>query len=157
MSLRVRTMEERERALFPRAAGRATGGLDLRCMIFARKGDGILLVRHRRHPVCESAWTLPGGTLDYGRNPRDSAARILQRQAEVLPEGMRLLGVQSAIEGDWVLSFQFEAMIEGEPAPGEGIAGVRLAPLAGGPTPDLHPTARTEFEKYRIRVLANAP
>ena len=154
MALRTRMMEERERALFPRAAGRATGGLDLRCVIFARRGDRILLVRHRRHPVYESSWTLPGGTLEYGRNPRDSAARILQDQACVLPETMRLLGVQSSIEGDWVLTFQFEAAVAGDPTPGAGIAEVRLAPFAGGPAMDLHAAARTDLERYWIHEIA---
>lgn len=49
-------MGEREKALFPRAAGRATGGLDVRCVIFARKRDRILLVRRQRDPVYGSAW-----------------------------------------------------------------------------------------------------
>lgn len=123
-------------------------------MIFARKGDRIVLVRHRRHPVYEAAWTLPGGTLDYGVSPRESAARILRDQAGVSPERMRLLGVQSSVEGDWILTFQFDATVAGDPTPGTGISDVQLAPLAGGPTEGLHAAARTDLEKYRIHEIA---
>lgn len=150
-------MGERERAIFPRGAGRATGGLQIRCAVFARKGNTILFIRHRRHPVYGSTWTLPGGTLDYGRNPRDSAARILRAQAGVGSDAMRLLGVQSSTEGDWILTFHFEATIEGEPTPGEGIQEVRFAPLAQGPSPDLHDIARADLEKYLFHELAKAP
>ena len=147
-------MDEKERAVFPRAAGRATGGLELRCAVFARRGDRILLVRHRRDPVYGDAWTLPGGTLEYGVSPRESAARVVKEQANVTPVTMRLLGVQSTMEGDWILTFQFEGTVAGDPVPGAGIAEALLAPLEGEVPKGLHAAARMELEKYRTHEIA---
>ncbi len=93
--------------------------------------------------------------MEYGVNPRESAARILRDQARVTTDSMRLLGVQSSIEGDWILAFQFEARTSGDPAPGPGIAEVRFASLDEHPQ-GLHPSTRTDLEKYRIHELAKS-
>lgn len=149
-------MGEVEWAFFPRAGGRATGGLELRGVIFGRQGDRVLLVRHQRHPVYEGAWTLPGGTLLYGVSPRESAAKVLHEQTAVSAKALRLLGVQSSMERDWILTFQFETQIEGNTIPGKGIAETRLVPLAEEFPEDLDRGARTELEKYRIHEMAKS-
>lgn len=92
-------MGERGKALFPRAAGRATGGLDTRCVIIARKGDRILLVRPRRHPVYGSALAL-GRRLTSPRilgiatfNPgRHVHAQKIRETDELDPEVQAWLG-----------------------------------------------------------------
>jgi len=148
-------MTDVERAVFPRAAGRASGGLELRCVIFARRGEAVVLIRHRRHPIFEDAWTLPGGTLEYGVNPRESAARILRDQTGIAPESMRLLGIHSSVEGEWILTFEFEATVSTDPAPEKGAAEARLVGLDRAPT-DVHPLTRSLLESYRIHELAKA-
>lgn len=147
-------MPDRERALFPRAAGRASGGLELRCVIFARQGDGLVILRHRRDPVLRDAWTLPGGTLDYGMTPRESAARLLLRQTGVPADAMRLLGVESDAEANWTLTFQFEAPIGGEPKAGADVAEVRIETPEKCLAEDLDFLARLQLEKYRIHEIA---
>ncbi len=149
-------MLEREMAMFPRAAGRSAGGLELRCVIFARRGDGMLLIRHRRDPVLGDAWTLPGGILEYGTTPRESAARLLMAQAGVPADTMRLLGVESSSQANWVLTFQFDAVITKDPVAGDGLVDVRIETVERCLTEDLDFLARMQLEKYRIHEIAKA-
>ena len=147
-------MPEREKAVFPRAVGRSSGGLELRCVIFARRRDAVVLIRHRRHPTAGEAWTLPGGTLDYGMTPRESAARMLIDQAGVSADSMRLLGVESSAHANWTLLFQFDARITAEPVAGAGIAEVRLESIERSLAGELDFLARQQLEKYRIHELS---
>lgn len=69
---------------------------------------------------------------------------------------MRLLGVQSATEGDWRLTFHFEAAFDGIPGPGAGILEARLVDLTGDVAIELHPSARADLETYRFHELSKA-
>ena len=142
-------MPEREKAIFPRAAGRSSGGLELRCVIFARNEDGIVLIRHRRDPIVRDAWTLPGGVLDYGMSPRESAGRILMDQAGVPAETMRLMTVESSSQGSWTLAFHWDAVIRKTPVAGPGIAELRVEPIERCLAEDLDVLARMQLERYR--------
>ncbi len=142
-------MPEREKAIFPRAVGRSSGGLELRCVIFARNDDGIVLIRHRRDPVVRDAWTLPGGPLDYGMSPRESAARILRDQTGVPAETMRLLTVESSAQGSWTLAFHWDAVIRKTPVAGAGVAELRVEPIEKCLAEDLDILARLQLERYR--------
>ena len=144
-----------ERAIFPRGAGRASGGLELRCAVFARRDGRILLVRHRRHPLFGGDWTLPGGLLEYGVNPRESAARLLADQAGVEADSMRLLGMNSTVEGDWILTFVFEAPIRENPSPGRETTDARLFDLDALPAA-VHPLTRRLLDGYRLTEKAKA-
>ena len=147
------SMLEREKAIFPRAVGRSSGGLELRCVIFARNDDGIVLVRHRRDPVVRDAWTLPGGPLDYGTSPRESAGRILVHQAGVPAETMRLLTVESSSQASWTLAFYWDAVIRKAPVAGAGIAELRVEPIEKCLAEDLDVLARMQLERYRVQEL----
>jgi len=142
-------MPEREKAIFPRAVGRSSGGLELRCVIFARNDDGIVLIRHRRNPIVRDAWTLPGGVLDYGMSPRESGGRILMDQAGVPAETMRLLTVESSSQGSWTLAFLWDAVIRKAPVAGAGIAELRVEPIEKCLAEDLDLLARMQLERYR--------
>ncbi len=122
-------------------------------MIFARNDDGIVLIRHRRDPIVRDAWTLPGGVLDYGMSPRESAGRILMDQAGVPAETMRLLTVESSSQGSWMLSFQWDAVIRKAPVAGAGIAELRVEPIEKCLAEDLDVLARMQLEGYRVHEL----
>ena len=141
-------MEDVEKAVFPVGAGHATGGLELRCVVFAHQKDHLVLIRHRKDPVFGDAWGLPGGVLDYGVHPRLCATRHLKEQTGSAPRAIRLIGVRSSMEGDWLLSFQFEAELPEEASLRGGAHEVRTEPLEAGLPADLHPWARSDLEKY---------
>ena len=43
--------------------------------------DGrVLLISHYRHPVGKEVWDIPGGMIEPGEDPADSAARELQEE-----------------------------------------------------------------------------
>lgn len=119
-------------------------------MIFARNDDGIVLVRHRRDPIVRDAWTLPGGVLDYGMSPRESAGRILMDQAGVPAETMRLLTVESSSQGSWTLSFLWDAVVRKAPVAGAGIAELRVESIEKCLAEDLDVLARMQLERYRV-------
>lgn len=149
-------MEDTEKALFPVGAGSAAGGLELRCVIFARHQDRLVLIRQHRDPVFGDAWTLPGGTLDYGVHPRLCATRLLREQTGETPRTIRLLGVRSSMGGDWVLTFEFEAQIPEEATLGKGSHEVRTEALDAALPDDLHPWSRSELEMYKVLRLVTA-
>lgn len=149
-------MEETEKALFPVGAGSAAGGLELRCVIFARHQDRLVLIRQHRDPVFGDAWTLPGGILDYGVHPRLCATRLLRDQTGETPRTIRLLGVRSSMGGDWVLTFEFEAQIPEEATLRRGSHEVRTEPLDAALPEDLHPWSRSELEMYKVLRLVTA-
>jgi ADP-ribose pyrophosphatase YjhB (NUDIX family) len=93
--------------------------------------------------------------LEYGVNPRESAARLLIDQAGIGAESMRLIGVNSTVEGDWILTFAFEASIRGDPAPPRETMEARLVGLDALPT-SVHPLARRLLDGYRLTEQARA-
>jgi len=146
-----------ERAVFPVGAGHAAGGLELRCVIFAHHKDRLVLIRHHRDPVYGDAWTLPGGTLRYGVHPRQCAAMMLKDQAGVTAKSIRLLGVRSSMDGDWILTFQFEAEIDETAPPAKGAHESRMEPIDAEAPPDLHPHARADLEMFKVLRHAKQP
>ena len=104
---------------------RAKVGADLLLMpsvhVFIRDAEGrILLVRH-----VEGRWQLPGGAVDPGETPSETARRECREELGLAVEPMRLAGVYGGPEhhttyanGDnaaWVVTV-FDAEIrEGEP------------------------------------------
>ncbi|HYM39610.1 MAG TPA: NUDIX hydrolase [Thermoplasmata archaeon] len=149
-------MEEVEKALFPVGAGTAAGGLELRCVVFAHLEDRLVIIRQHKDPVFGDAWTLPGGTLDYGVHPRLCATRLLKTQTGETPKTIRLIGVRSAMEGDWVLTFEFEAQMPEEASLQKGSHAVRTEPIDAALPEDLHPWSRSELEMYKVLRLVKA-
>ncbi len=149
-------MEEVEKAVFPVGAGTSAGGLEMRCVVFAHQRERLVLIRHQRHPLFGDAWTLPGGVLDYGIHPRLCATRLLKEQTGEAPKTIRLIGVRSAMDGDWVLTFQFEAQIGEEATMKAGTHEVRTEALEAELPADLHPTSRSELEMYKVLRLVKA-
>lgn len=149
-------MEDVEKAVFPAGAGTSAGGLELRCVVFAHHRDQLVLIRQKKDPVYGDAWTLPGGVLDYGVHPRLCATRLLREQTGEIPRTIRLLGVRSASEGDWILTFQFEAEIPEEAALTKGAHEVRLEAIDAKLPEDLHPWAKSDLEMYKVLRLVKA-
>ena len=149
-------MEDVEKAVFPAGAGTAAGGLELRCVVFARLGDRLVLIRQRKDPVYGDAWTLPGGVLDYGIHPRLCATRLLRDQTGENPRTIRLLGVRSASGGDWILTFQFEAELPEGAALDKGTREVRTEAIDAELPADLHPWSRSDLEMYKVLRLVKA-
>ncbi len=149
-------MEDVEKAVFPAGAGTAAGGLELRCVVFARQRDRLLLIRQKKDPVYGDAWTLPGGVLDYGVHPRLCATRLLREQTGVNPRAIRLLGVRSASGGDWILTFQFEAEMPEDSELTKGGHEVRLETIDARLPEDLHPWSKSDLEMYKVLRLVKA-
>lgn len=149
-------MEEVEKALFPVGAGTAAGGLELRCVVFAHHRDRLVIIRQHKDPVFGDAWTLPGGVLDYGVHPRLCATRLLKAQTGETPKTIRLIGVRSAMESDWVLTFEFEAQLPEEASLEKGSHAVRTEPIDAAVPEDLHPWSRSELEMYKVLRLVKA-
>ncbi len=151
-------MEDVEKAVFPSGAGTAAGGLEMRCVIFAHHRDRLVLIHQHKDPVYGDAWTLPGGVLDYGIHPRLCATRLLRVQTGENPRTIRLVGVRSGSDGEWVLTFQFEAEMPEEAALTKGAHEVRLEALDAKLPDDLHPWARSDLEMYKVlRLVTTRP
>lgn len=93
--------------------------------VLFRDGTGrILLVRH-----VEGRWQLPGGAVDPGETPAETARRECREELGVSIEVLRLAGVYGGPEhriryanGDdvaWVAAIFDGAVVEGEPAPSD--------------------------------------
>ncbi len=149
-------MEEVEKALFPVGAGTAAGGLELRCVIFAHHRDRLVLIRQHKDPVFGDSWTLPGGVLNYGVHPRLCATRFLREQTGETPRTIRLVGVRSAMGGDWVLTFEFEAHLADDATLEKGSHLVRTEAIDAPLPEDLHPWSRSELEMYKVVRLVKA-
>jgi 8-oxo-dGTP pyrophosphatase MutT (NUDIX family) len=109
---------------------RAKVGTDLLLMpsvhVFIRDGDGrILLVRH-----VEGRWQLPGGAVDPGETPAETARRECREELGTAVEPVRLAGVYGGPDhriryanGDdtaWVATVFEARIVDGEPAaPGD--------------------------------------
>jgi ADP-ribose pyrophosphatase YjhB (NUDIX family) len=149
-------MEGIERAVFPVSAGIAAGGLELRCVIFAHHKGRLVLIRHRKDPVYGDAWTLPGDVLGYGVHPRLCATRILKEQIGEVPKTIRLLGVRSGTDGEWILTFEFEAQLPEEATLKQGSHEIRTEAMDASLPEDLHPWSRSELEMYKVLRLVRA-
>ncbi len=149
-------MEEIEKAVFPVSAGAAAGGLELRCVVFARHGERLVLIRHRKDPVFGDSWTLPGGVLNYGVHPRLCATRLLRDQTGETPRAIHLLGVRSSMGGDWILTFQFEAEMPEGATLDKGAHEIRTEGIDAELPADLHPWARNDLEMYKVLRLVKA-
>ena len=108
---------------------RAKVGTDLLLMpsvhVLIRDEEGrILLVRH-----VEGRWQLPGGAVDPGETPSETARRECREELGAVVEPVRLAGVFGGPEhriryanGDdaaWVATVFEGRLVEGEPAPGD--------------------------------------
>ena len=108
---------------------RAKVGTDLLLMpsvhVFIRDEDGrVLLVRH-----VEGRWQLPGGAVDPGETPSETARRECREELGAAVEPLRLAGVYGGPEhrityanGDdaaWVATVFEARIVDGEPAPGD--------------------------------------
>jgi 8-oxo-dGTP pyrophosphatase MutT (NUDIX family) len=108
---------------------RAKVGTDLLLMpsvhVFIRDEDGrVLLVRH-----VEGRWQLPGGAVDPGETPSETARRECCEELGAAVEPLRLAGVYGGPEhrityanGDdtaWVATVFEARIVDGEPAPGD--------------------------------------
>jgi ADP-ribose pyrophosphatase YjhB (NUDIX family) len=149
-------MEGVDRAVFPVGAGIAAGGLELRCVIFAHHRGRLVLIHHRKDPVYGDAWTLPGDVLEYGVHPRLCATRTLKEQVGEAPKTIRLLGVRSGTDGEWVLTFEFEAQLADEATLRKGTHEARTEAVDAGLPEDLHPSSRSELEMYKVLRLVKA-
>ena len=90
-----------------------------------RDGEGkILLVRH-----VEGRWQLPGGAVDPGETPSETARRECREELGAAVEPLRLVGGYGGPEhrityanGDdaaWVATVFEARIVDGEPAPGD--------------------------------------
>lgn len=149
-------MEDIEKAVFPSAAGTSAGGLEMRCVVFAHHRDRLVLIRQHKDPVYGDAWTLPGGVLDYGVHPRLCATRLLREQTGENPRAIRLVGVRSGTDREWILTFQFEAEMPEETTLAQGANEVRLEAMDAKIPEDLHPWARSDLEMYKVLRLVKA-
>jgi 8-oxo-dGTP diphosphatase len=64
-------------------------------VVFALAARGIVLVFNRHRKV----WELPGGRIDAGDSPRDTARRELFEEAGCEPVGLEWLGVVAVDDG----------------------------------------------------------
>jgi 8-oxo-dGTP pyrophosphatase MutT (NUDIX family) len=108
---------------------RAKVGTDLLLMpsvhVFIRDAEGrILLVRH-----VEGRWQLPGGAVEPGETPSETARRECREELGTAVEPTRLAGVYGGPEhriryanGDdsaWVATVFDGQIVDGDPAPGD--------------------------------------
>jgi ADP-ribose pyrophosphatase YjhB (NUDIX family) len=84
------------------------------------RDERILLVRRRMEPR-RGLWSLPGGYLDAGEDPRTAAAREATEEAGVTVEVGRVVDVfaNPPEEGGAVFVLFAARWVAGEPAPGD--------------------------------------
>ncbi len=63
--------------------------------VLRREPDEILLTRISRHGHHPGAWTLPGGGVDHGEDPRNALVREVREETGLLVRPGRLLDVHS--------------------------------------------------------------
>jgi 8-oxo-dGTP diphosphatase len=84
------------------------------------RDDRLLLVRRRMQPG-RGLWSLPGGFLDLGADPREAAAREAVEEASVQVRVGDVLDVfaNPPEEGGAVFVLYAAAWVAGEPVPGD--------------------------------------
>ena len=84
------------------------------------RNDRLLLVRRVMEPG-RGRWSLPGGFLDLGEEPRAAAAREAAEEASVQVQVMELLDVfaNPPEEGGAVFVLYAAQWVSGEPRPGD--------------------------------------
>jgi 8-oxo-dGTP diphosphatase len=119
----------------PEAAHAARGPLRF-AVVLARAPGGVVLVFNRYRKV----WELPGGLLDPGETPRDSAARELLEEAGCVVHRLEWLGVVQVNDGHTHLGAVFTGCLEADPGRfvSEETGGLALwtPPLAPSPVGD---------------------
>jgi ADP-ribose pyrophosphatase YjhB (NUDIX family) len=90
-------------------------------------GDAMLLTRIAPGYTAESdgKWTLPGGGLEHGEDPRDCVLRELDEETGLGGEVAELLGVDS-------LSARFASAQDGQPTDFHGIRILYRVRITGG-------------------------
>ena len=62
--------------------------------------DRLLLCRLSKGERWSGFWTLPGGGLEFGEDPRDAAIREVMEETGLVAEVVSLAGVESFVKGD---------------------------------------------------------
>ncbi|MBI1252528.1 MAG: NUDIX domain-containing protein [Alphaproteobacteria bacterium] len=90
--------------------------------------DGVLLIRHFRHPTRRWHWEFPRGAIETGSSPENAIRQELHEEIEATIEGIEPLGRihgATGFLGLGVLIFAVCISRFGAPARGEGIDEVR--------------------------------
>ena len=62
-------------------------GLTASGILFQRKSDGKVCLFMRLEAMQSGTWGIPGGKVDYGENPKESATREVEEEVGGLPVG----------------------------------------------------------------------
>jgi 8-oxo-dGTP diphosphatase len=102
-------------------------------VVLARAPDGVVLVFNRYRRV----WELPGGLIDGGETPRESAARELAEEAGCEARGLDWLGIVEVHDGRTHFGAVFQCQVDGVPATleNEEIGGLARWSDAAAPQP----------------------
>jgi ADP-ribose pyrophosphatase YjhB (NUDIX family) len=116
--------------------------------------NGEILLQQGAYPGLEQWWSLLESNLKFGEAPEDCARRVLNEQAHVTVNNLRLLYIQSSLYKDvhWDLWFIYAAKVEGEPSPGEGNWKVQYFPLDQLPA-NVHPQDMPDIQQYARTIL----
>lgn len=81
--------------------------------VYAMRGDDVLML-HRAGGMMTGFWSVPGGMLDPGENPREAALRELFEEAGIVPSGPVDLVTTVHLKGYGldILSLRFAARCE---------------------------------------------
>jgi 8-oxo-dGTP diphosphatase len=102
-------------------------------VVLARAPGGVVLVFNRYRNV----WELPGGLIDPGETPRDSAARELLEEANCVAAGLEWLGVVEVDDGQAHFGGVFTGWLANDPSPfeSEETGGIELWTPRRAPRP----------------------